>query len=104
MACTYYMNHMLISKTTGCPKKKGISKCCSVCSTAQLMLNLDSSILIYLKYEIHMFVPSTELFLSDISETSIDFLNIQFDIKVVLHHNNFTQAHKYIVDNGTHVE
>ena len=28
---------------TGCPKKRGFSECCSVCSTAQLMLNLELS-------------------------------------------------------------
>ena len=57
---------LLAYKHTGCPKKRGISECCSVCSTAQLMLNLESSFLIHLKIEIHMFMPNTELFLGDI--------------------------------------
>ena len=39
---------------------RGISKCHSVCSTAQLMLSLEFSFPINLKIEIHVFVPSTE--------------------------------------------
>ena len=68
---TNYVSLFLRAKTltnTGCPKKRGISECCSVCSTAQLMLDLESAFLIHLKIEIHMFVPSTKIFLSDISE------------------------------------
>ena len=56
------------------PKKRGISKCHSVCFTAQLMLNSEFSILIHLKIEINMFVPSTEPFLSDIREPRNKFV------------------------------
>ena len=52
----------------GVPKKRGISEDSSVCFTAQLMLNLGFSFSIHLKIEIHMFVPSTQAFLSDIRE------------------------------------
>ena len=57
-----------ISTHTGCPKKRGISDCYSVYFTALFIWNLDYSFLIHLKIEIHMFVPSTEPFLSDIRE------------------------------------
>ena len=53
---------------TGCPKKRGISECCSVCFTAHLILSLEYSFLIRWKREIHMIVPSTEPFLIDIRE------------------------------------
>ena len=59
---------------TGCPKKRGISECCSVCSSSKFMLNLESSFLIHLKIVVHMFMQSTELFLSDISERRYRFL------------------------------
>ena len=49
-------------------KKRGISECCSVCSTVQFMLNLEFLLLVHLKVEIHMCVPSTEPSLSDIRE------------------------------------
>ena len=52
----------------GVPKKRGISEDNSVCFTAQLMLNLGFSFSLHLKIEIHMFVPSTQAFLSDIRE------------------------------------
>ena len=52
----------------GVPKKRGISECCSVCSTVQFMLNLEFLLLVHLKVEIHMCVPSTEPSLSDIRE------------------------------------
>ena len=57
----------------GVPKKRGISECLSVCFTADLISNLAYSFLIQLKIEIHMFVPSTELFLRDIREPSHRF-------------------------------
>ena len=58
----------IIFRLIGCPKKKGISDCCSVCPTAQLIMTLELSFLIHLKIRIHMFVASTEPFLSDIRE------------------------------------
>ena len=58
----------ILTHIQGVPKKRGISECCSFCSLTQLMLNLESSFLIHLKIEIHMFVQSTKLFLSYISE------------------------------------
>ena len=64
----YNYIHYFLYVTTGCPKKRGISECRSVCSTAQLMLSLEFSFPIHLKIEIHMFVTSTEPFLSDIRE------------------------------------
>ena len=48
--------------------KKGISECRCVCSTAQLMWSLEFSFPIHLKIEIHVFVTSTEPFLSDFRE------------------------------------
>ena len=45
-----------------------LQSCCSVCSTAQLMLSLKFSFSIHLEIEIHMFVPGTEPFLSDIRD------------------------------------
>ena len=59
----------------GAPQKRGISECCTVCSTAQLMLSLEFSFPIHLKIEIHVFVPSTEPFLSDIRELRNKFFN-----------------------------
>ena len=44
-----------------------------VCSSAQLMLNLEFSFVIHLKIEIHMFAPNTELFLSNIREPRHEF-------------------------------
>ena len=64
---------ILMSKCTECPKKRGISEDNSVCFTAQLMLNLGFSFSIYLKIEIHMFVLSTQAFLSDIRELTNRF-------------------------------
>ena len=55
-------------KIQGVPKKRGINECCSVCSTAQLVLNFEFSLLIHLKIEIYMLIPSTEPFLSGIRE------------------------------------
>ena len=56
------------------PKKRGISKCHSVCFTAQLMLNSEFSILIHFKIEINMFLSRTEPFLSDIREPRNKFV------------------------------
>ena len=53
-------------QSTGCPKKRGISECRSVCSSAQLMLSLKFLFPIHLKIEIQTCTPSTEPFLSDI--------------------------------------
>ena len=52
----------------GVPKKGNISECCSDCCTARLILNLEYSFIIHSKMEIHTFVQSTELILSDIRE------------------------------------
>ena len=46
----------------------------SACSTAQLMLSLEFSVPNHLIIGIHMFVPSTEPFLSDIREPRNRFL------------------------------
>ena len=62
-----------MNENTGCPKKRGISECHSVCSTAQLMMILEFSFPVHLKIEIHMFVPSTEQFLSDIRKPRNNF-------------------------------
>ena len=52
-----------------------LSECRCVCSTAQLMWSLEFSFPIHLKIEIHVFVPSTEPFLSDIRERRNKFFN-----------------------------
>ena len=57
---------------TGCPNKRGI------CFTVHSIWNLDYPFLIYLNIEIHMFVPSTKLFLSDIRELRNTFSSIKF--------------------------
>ena len=67
----YY--HIALS-IQGVPKKRGISEDSRVCFTAQLMLNLGFSFSLHLKIEIHMFVPSTKAFLSDIREPRNNFL------------------------------
>ena len=56
-------------------QKRGISECCCVCSTAQLMWSFKFSFPIHLKIEIHVFVPSTEPVLSDIRELRNKFFN-----------------------------
>ena len=63
----------------GVPKKRGISECYSVCFTAHLILSLENLFIIYLKVEIHIFVPNTIPFLSDIRELR----NICFIIGIV---------------------
>ena len=56
------------SNSTWCQKKRGISECHSVSFTVHLIQNLKYSFLIHLKMEIHMFVPRTKPFLSNIRE------------------------------------
>ena len=55
-------------------QKRGISEYNIVYSTAQLMLSEEFSFQIHLKIEIHLLVPSTEPFLSDIREPRKRFL------------------------------
>ena len=48
--------------STGCPKKRGISKCYSVCFTGNLIWNLVYSFIFHLKIEIYMFITVQNLF------------------------------------------
>ena len=85
------------------PKKRGISECGSVCSTAHLMLNLEYSFKIHLKIQIHMFAPSTKSFLSNIREPSKTFFKFRFKINYYkfdfdFNHNNTARAYKCIVN------
>ena len=78
------------------------------CSTGQLVLNLELLLLIHLKIDIYKFVPSTEPFLSNIRELVNKFFQISNStsttgkIPTFFYHTNSTQAHKCIVNNGTH--
>ena len=73
------------------------------------MLNSHVSFVIELKVEIHLFVPGTQSFLSNIREPSHKFLKFQFEINWLqiqdyFHLNNDTQTHKGIVNKGGYVE
>ena len=63
--------------SAGCPKKKGISKCYSVCFTGHglLIWSLEYSFLIRLKIDIHMVVSSANPFLGTIRELRNIFLS-----------------------------
>ena len=52
-------NQKSYNPNTRCPKKKGISESFSVSFTTHLMLKLEYSFIIYLKFDNHMVVPST---------------------------------------------
>ena len=69
-----------LSHIQGVPKKRGISECHSVCSTAQLMLSLEFSFPIHLKIEIHTFVTSTEPFMSDVREQRNKLFKYRSDV------------------------
>ena len=90
----------------GVPKKRLISECCSVWSTAKFIMNLEFSFLIHLTIGIHLFLPSTETFLMDIREPRrISHLTSSSKkFPLVLHDDNISQAHKRIVNNGTQVQ
>ena len=59
----------------GVPKKRGISACYSVWFTAYLIWNLENLFIIHSKVEIHIFIPNTIQFLSDIrKQRNISFI------------------------------
>ena len=69
------LQHQDARHVQGVPKKR-----CSVYSTAQSIMNEEFSFLIHLKIGIHMLLPSTERFTSDVREPRHTFSNIPFDI------------------------
>ena len=65
---------------TGCAKKMGISEWCSVCSSAQLMLNLEPSFLIHVNSRSLCLCQVQNYFWVVSESQDIDFSKIQFDI------------------------
>ena len=102
-------SHFVTFQTTGCPKKRGISESCSVCPTDQLIMDLEFSHVIHLNNRIHMFLPSTEPFLCDITEPKHRFFKYTIFYQLLASTQlssiiTILQAHKSIVINGTHVD